>query len=430
MDKKRILILGGGFVGVYAFLKLHSFWHNNENIEISIVSDKNYFLFVPMIHEVATGNLPVESVIQPIRQIFNCCMTEFIEGKVVSMDLDKKTVLVDSKNIGKIEKKFDYVVLGLGSEVNYFSVRGAKEHTIGLKTIPNAVDIKNKIIDSFEKASLCQDEKDIERYLNFVVVGGGPTGVELAGEICDLISDEIKNIFPNLTEKAKVYLVSPERVLEKADDWCSQKAYSILNKIGAIVVNKKVVKVDGSRVFFNESGTDCIDTKNIFWNAGVRAVDVDINPVDAVEKDNITNRIKVLRTLQLSEKYPYVFVGGDMMWLKDYESDQPYPMRAQFAVREGECIAKNITNLIKNKKLYDFHWNDKGFIVSLGKGNAFAHIGRFKFTGFFAWWLYRTAYLFKLVGMRAKLKTAFEWTLNLFLPRDVSKIKYKEHKDI
>lgn len=424
LEKKRIIILGAGFGGIYTYLGLKKHLKNFEDVEVVLINKKNYFLFVPMIHEVATGNLEPSSVVQPIRQAIDAGSIRFIEGSVTEVNLDQENIVVDSKG-NKLLLKYDYLVSALGSTTDFFGVPGA-ERCYLLKDLDDAQNIKIKIIDSFESASVINDQAAKERLLSFVIIGGGPTGVELASELADLLNHEIKKAYPELYPLAQVHLIhSRDKLMCQVDEWFHHKAKAILLKMGVrLHLNHKVSQITEQGACYDDS--EWIETSNIFWTAGVKAtplkfVGARANDVKRRENDG---RIGVGLTLQVPG-FDNIFVVGDQMCLTDKETGQPYPMRAQFAVREGLMAGYNIAQLIArgdNAKLKEFKWKDQGFIVSLGKGGALAQAFGIKFSGIIAWWLYRTVYLFKLIGARAKLKTVYEWTINLFLPRDISKL--------
>ncbi len=426
---KHIVILGAGFAGLYSYLELHAIFHKSRKVNITLVNKNDYFLFAPMIHEVATGNLAPSSIIQSIRTIPQCCLNEFIQGEVVKVDLDNRSVgirrLKDSLSSTCDAKdecvvNYDYLIMGLGSQAHCFGVPGAREFGLTLKTLRDAKLIKNRIIQNFERAQHETGESR-ESSLTFVIVGGGPTGVELAGEISDLINNELAKAFPDIAHFAKVIIIhGKDALVEQVDSWFANKAKEILNKKNVTIrYSARVTRVDEGGVYI---GDEFIPTRAPIWTAGVKACDIDIVSGGLkVETEPITGRIKVNSYLQIPG-HEECFVIGDQACVVDKESGQPYPMRAQFAVREGKVVARNISSLIAKKPLREFEWRDKGFIVSLGKGGALADSFGVKFSGPFAWWLYRTVYLFKLIGVRMKLRTALEWTINLFTPRDISKL--------
>jgi NADH:ubiquinone reductase (H+-translocating) len=430
---KRIVILGAGFGGIYAYLGLKKHlkkmtpnqnkFGSGQRVEIVLIDKKNYFLFVPMLHEVATGSLEPSSIIQPIRQAIDAKKVKFVEGLVKDINLDNQEINLTTGS-DSIKLEYDYLVLSLGSTNNFFGTPGV-EHAMILKDLQDAQKIKNTVISAFEQANTMADCETKDRLLNFVVIGGGPTGVELAGEMADLINDEIKKSYPDLYRNCHVHLIqSGDRLLPPVDKWFGEKTKKILKDMKVqLHFNTKVTEISSKGIVTNTGET--IPSANIFWTAGVKAQEVSFtgDQVDKIIYDERSRRIKVNPTLSV-ENLNNVFVVGDQMYLGDMETGQPYPMRAQFAAREGTLAGQNIAKLISqgdSALLKSFHWQDQGFIVSLGKGQALAEVFGIKFSGWVAWWLYRTAYLFKLVGARAKFKTAYEWTINLFLPRDISK---------
>jgi len=430
--RKKIVILGSGFAGIYAYLELHKLFHGRKDISIRIINREESFVFTPLIHEVATGSLSPGSVTQPITEIPHCCLDAFIEGEVQSVDLDQKHITYtythakgeEGEHSTKEEQKikFDYLISALGSRTNYFGIVGAEANTLPLKTLRDAARIKNRILFSFEKASTIQDKEKRKSILRFVIVGGGPTGTELAGEISDLILYELRNIYPDIWADASVIIIEAKsRLLSEAGKWFSKKAQRILKeKLNVrVYLDSMVSKIEENGLYLGEK---FISSETIIWVAGVRAVPLTFHGSNKLQIDEKKKRIHVNSFLQTT-KYLNVFVVGDQAWICDKEMGQPYPMRAQFAVREGVIAARNIKHLIDNDEvLEEFEWKDKGFIVSLGKGGALAEVFGIRFSGFFAWWIYRLAYLSKLLGTRAKWNTAFSWILNFFLPRDLREL--------
>lgn len=431
---RRIVILGAGFAGIHAYAELHKHLHNKKDVSITLISDKDYFLFVTLLHEVATGSLLPLSITQPIRSLSLCCVERFIEGEVCNADFDMKTVdvrratydLADQTKGKKDEAvidtiSYDYLVSALGSAPNFFGVTGARKYAKTLKTQADAKAIKNRFIDNFAYANEIKDHELQKRLLHTAIIGGGPTGVELAGELADYINKEMYAIYPSLRGIASVTLYERGvQLLPHVDPWFDEQAQEVLCK-------KKNVKVAFSmNVSEVKSNSIIVNEKEIFsgliiWTAGVKAQYMPISASRRIDKDPITERIKVNSFLQLPS-YENVFVLGDQASVIDTERGIPYPMRAQFASRQGVVAADNINSLLYGRQLREFAWKDRGFIVSLGKGGALAQVYNFKFSGWFAWWVYRTVYASKIVGARAKIRTIAEWTLNLFYPRDISKL--------
>lgn len=430
---KKIVILGAGFAGIYAYFNIHKHFHGKD-VSITLISEHDYFLFVTLLHEVATGSLLPLSITQSIRSLSLCCLNSFIQGSVSTVNVDSKKIIVcrkpyetskqsnlDDKKELLTEVEYDYLISALGSAPNFFNTPGASEHAFTLKTQEDAKRIKNRFIDNFALANEISDPKQQSNLLHMAVIGGGPTGVEVAGEMADYMNHEMNRIYPRLKGKSKISIYqSGETLLPQVNDWFGKKTEEILCKKMNIEVcfKTRVTEITSDSIKVGEKE---IPSGLTIWTAGVKAQEIQIESEKKVEKEERTGRIKVNSNLQL-ENYPEVFVIGDQAWVYDKEKGVPYPMRAQFAQRQGVAAAENLNALIHHRPLIEFAWKDQGFIVSLGKGGALAEVFGFKISGPFAWWVYRTVYASKIVGWRAKLRTIMEWTLNLFFPRDVSKL--------
>ena len=432
-EKTRIVILGAGFAGVYAYLRLHKLLHDTKDKHITFISERDLFTFIPMIHEVATGTLLPTSITQSIRSLPPCCLDRFIEARVVRVHADSKKVLIHHvnpeapdpgkgiKEISEEEIPFDYCLFALGSKVNFFNTPGVAKHTLTLHSLEDAKHIKNRIIESFEQAQITKKDAEKRRLLRFVIVGGGATGVELAGELADLVHGELRKSFPTVYPFAEIRLYEArERFMCSVDEWFGDKSFRMLSgkKRVRVFCGTPLLEITAEGI---RAGEEFIPAGTVIWTAGVQASKVETVSRKRVHVDEKTRRLKVNEFLQISS-HPFLFVAGDQAWIHQKEGGQPYPMRAQFAVREGETAAENIVRMMNQKPLKEFFWRDRGFLVSVGKGTALAEIFGFQFSGPLAWVLYRGAYLLKIVGLRAKLRTALEWMLNTFLPRDISKL--------
>lgn len=428
---KRIVIVGTGFAGMYAYMELHKILHDRKDVFITLLNKNDYFLFVPMIHEVAVGNLRPGSITQSLRVLPQCCLDDFIEGEVFATDLDgqkityKNTHITDShdNHIKGGVISYDYLILAPGSTTNFFGVPGAREYSITLKDINDAKKIKNHILHRFEEAQSLESEGEKRRILKFVIVGGGPTGVELAGEIADIFNKELKDIYPDLYPLSSVVIIqSGSQLISSRDVWFANKTQEILEKKKKvkILLNTRVTKVNQNSVEFGDG--EKINAGTIIWTAGIKAHNLELSAIKGVDYESRSNRVKTNRLLQIPN-YKNVYAVGDYAWVPLKDGNGAYPTRAQFATHQGKIAAKNIsTEIFKDNKFKEFDHKDQGFIVSLGKNGALANVFGINFSGFIAWWVYRTAYLFRIVGTRAKLRTALEWTLNLFLPRDLTEL--------
>jgi NADH dehydrogenase len=418
----KIVILGGGFGGVYTLKYLHKFFHKhtlyqskaryragiNEDVKLVLVNKKNYFLFTPLLHEFATGSVSLENLVEPIREIIRCCDYEFIHGEVKRIDLENKIVEVNESKLD-----YDYLVIALGSKTNFYNIPGAEENSFTLKSLDDAIRLRNHFIHMFEIASKDKDEG----LLTFVIVGGGATGVELAGEMSDYFYKTFSKFYPKeIISKVKIILI------EKGNELIPQFS-SKLRKIALEVLKKKNVEVilgkgvkEVGKDFIKLDDETIIKTKTVIWTAGVEPNLPDI--VGNIEKDN-KGRLIVNEYLQV-KNYDNVFALGDVCCF--IQNQRPLPQLAQVAVRQAKAVAKNIFNLIKNKPLEKFVYKHQGDLISLGRFFAIGEIKNFTFSGFFTWILWRGVYFSKMISNKDKIKILIDWLLDLFYPRDITEI--------
>lgn len=425
MSPKKIVILGGGFAGVYAYLELHKHLHGRKDVEITMISETDAFLFVPLIHEVATGGLYPADVVQPLQTLPSYTLHRFLQGHVASVNLDRREISMtpsqsssaaDNTKKGEDTIPYDYLISAVGSETNFFGVPGAREYALTLKDIPHAVAIKNHIAESFERAKGAATKENAARALRFIIVGAGATGLELAGAITDSARREFARAFPTLAGSVDLVVVDGlPSLLPALDPWFAKKATKILarKKNVRMLLGKPVTQVTEDGVYMKE---EFLPAGTVIWSAGVKARHLPISAREPVSRDERSDRIRVNAFLQIPA-HPDAFIAGDQAWIADKENGQPYPMRAQFALREGRLAARNIVRLINNKPLEEFAWRDQGIIISLGKGRALAQICGLRFSGPLAWWINRAVYASKITGWRARLRAILSWTLDLFAAR-------------
>jgi NADH dehydrogenase len=400
----KIVILGGGFGGVYTLKKLSQLLKNRKDIEIILINNSNYFLFIPLLHELATGNIYAENLVSPLRKIAK--NFKLIVDEVIKIDLNKQIVF--NKNF---EINYDYLIIALGSKTNFYGIPGAEENSFQLKSLDSALRLRRHFIDCFEKFENFKDES----YLNFAVVGGGATGVELACEMSDYFYKTFAYYYsPEITKKIKIYLIEKggsilaqfSEVLRKiALEVLKKKKIEVLLNTGVIEVGKDYLKLDNNQAIL---------TKTIIWTAGIKANLPEI--IGEVEKDKI-DRLIVNEYFQV-KNYHNVFALGDNACF--LQNEKPLPCLAQVAVKEAKNVAQNIYNIINNKPLEKFIYHHTGDLISLGRWYAIGQIGKFTLKGKFAWWLWRTVYLSKIPNFEDKIKTAIDWTRDLFFPRDIS----------
>ncbi len=391
-NPKKILILGGGFAGVYAFVRLHKRYHKDPSVELRMVSASDYFLFTPLLHEVATGGITEESVKFNIRAMLDCCLADFVQASALHVDLAKKVV-------GTTEGAcpYDVLIYALGAGTGYFSLsEDSQRHTLPLKTIEDARRIKARLVGLFEEAA----EPSI------FVVGGGPTGVEVAAEIREYF-DTLRNLFKR-TDGRVTLVHAGKRLLPQFHADLGAKTAHVLETRGVdVILNGTVSNIDAHHVVLSDHRR--IPANLVIWAAGVVAYRIPFSP-DVVTDPK--GRIAVSPFLSLPG-HPEVFVAGDAAGLNDV------PMTAQAAVAMGEAAAHNAIAFLSAGKPVRFTYRHRGDLFSLGQWLAGAEVFGMRFFGHFAWWLWRTIYLMKIIGVRNRVKVMVDWTFNLFLPRNI-----------
>ena len=411
-SKKKIVILGAGFAGLFALKSIYRHVKNWRAIDILIIDKNNYFVFTPLLHEVATGGIDPSDIVFPIRDLIKNG-TEHLEAEVLNIDLLKKSVVT---NHGEIS--YDYLVVALGAVTNFFNVAGARDNSFTLKNIKDAIKLKNHLIHIFDEAN---NEKNLEHQkdiLRIVIIGGGATGVELGAEIAEFLK-EINKKYHNIPDEAvEFYLIeSGDKLLPIFHPNFAKKALKILEKKGF-----KVIFGDPCSQITRQ-GIVCVSSKEIksrtiIWTSGVLPSTVITTPELYRQK----GRIVVEQSLNLKD-FPEVFVLGDQAAVVDKKFGL-LPTSAQVATDEGNFIGKNISLLISNKPLKSFHYFHKGDLVSIGKWWALAQIGHgsLKFYGPIAWLFWRFNYLFKMPGMTKKIRLFLDWILYFVSRRDTSEI--------
>jgi NADH:ubiquinone reductase (H+-translocating) len=412
MPKKKIVILGGGFGGLYAYKGLYKHFKKDE-IDVTIVSRTNYFLFTPLLHEVATGGVAHHQVVESIRQIIYKTNDTLHVGDVLSVDCVGKTV---TTTLGTLS--YDTLVVGLGATTNFFNAPGAKEHSLVLKDLNDAIHMRTRLIETFERASEISDPALRKEVLSFAVVGGGATGVELVGEIAELFKTTLLPYYHARISASDIslYLINrgPE-LLAPFHPSLRAHALSALTSSGVIVRNNTSVQEVTERGIVCGDGA-FVRAETVIWTAGVSPRSSVFTTMIAVDP---SGRVPVSSSLQL-ESYPDVYIVGDISLIKD-ASGSPLPMSAQVAVKQGLYVGRRIYHSCVGNECSPFAYKSRGELASLGRYNAVANIMGFCFSGFFAWFLWRTVYLSKFFSFSKKLKIALDWTLNLFYPRDITK---------
>lgn len=397
MSNKKIVIAGAGFAGLYTAINLSKALKNRDS-QITLVDQNNYFLFTPLLHEVATGNLNREQVITPIRQITNKYNIDFVNDKITKININDNKITTTNSNLN-----YDYLVIALGSKNN--DDFATKESVFHLKTIKDATEIKNSIISKFEELSI----KNTSYKIKISVIGAGPTGVELVAEISEFCNS-IKHFLKCKKIDFQVTLISNiDTILSNFDKKSQGRTLNILKRKNIeILLDTNIIQIDKNTLISDDNKK--IHSDITISTVGVSANKININ--DKIHKDD-RDRLYTTNNLNLKE-YPNVFVAGDM--------SAGYPMDAQLAVKQAKHITENIENLISNNELKPFIYKPMGKLVSLGSRYALGEVNGKTFSGRYVWFIWRTVYLSKMILWSKKISVATNWTINLFSSRDLTKI--------
>ena len=423
MDKKpHVVIIGAGFGGVYVAKYLVS--ELGDAVEITIINRDNYFLFTPLLHEVATGSLSYQSVIEPVAEMFRGTHVHFAETEAHHIDFENKTVEAESQTF-----PYDYLVIASGSKTNFFGVPGVAEHAIMLKTLSDAMALRKRIIETIKKASRVSNPEERKHLISFVIVGGGPTGVELTAELSEFVQQVARSYYSKALEANEIsitLIASGADLIPQFSPQVRAKALSVLKGKGIeILLGTAVTEIQADGVQTKDAhGTRFIPAGTIVWAAGVQAVLPEMKGEAHVHK---SGRLMVNGSLQV-EGHTDAFAIGDEAIPAMKEGEMPVPQLAQSAVEEAKIAAKNISELVRSAQenrtpaLSGFTYRSKGMLISLGSWQAAGDAFGFHLSGPIMWFVWRTTYLFKFIPWRKRLSIVFEWTINLLSPRDISEV--------
>lgn len=399
MDGKgdRVVIVGGGFGGIMAAKKLRS-----SGCRVTLIDKTNHHLFQPLLYQVATAALSPGDIAVPIRAVLGKSSgIRVLLGKVTSVDKEGQNVqLEDGRSI-----PYDRLVLAPGAQYDYFGNDEWEKHAPGLKTISDALQLRERLLLSLEEAEQLSDPKLREPYLTFVIIGGGPTGVEMAGAIAEIAKRNMMRDYTTFSKnETRIFLVEAgSRILNGYPEHLSEKARRTLEEMGVrVLLNTPVTDLGENRVGFGEGE---IETPNIIWAAGVAASPM-LDSLDA-EQDR-TGRVHVNPDLTLPG-HPEVFVVGDAARLED-EDGNPLPALAPVAMQQGRYVGRILAQRTPPSKRAPFRYKDKGTMATIGRAKAVADIRGFTFSGFPAWLLWSFVHILFLIGFRNRFRVFVEWT--------------------
>ena len=392
MNKPKVVILGGGFGGLAAARALH------KAADVTVVDRHNYQTFLPLLYQVSTAGLAADHVAYPIRGALRKTPVKFRMGSPISIDHKNKEVKLDSSEL----LKFDHLIVALGSVTADFGIPGVSEFTLGMKSVAEALNIRAEIMRRFE--DLCRFEDDTK--LSITVIGGGPTGVEMAGAIAELIRGPLKSDQAQAASHISISLIEAgPRLLPPFAPSLSARTKKDLEKLGVkVLLNAAVQEVEHRKIKLKDGST--IASEITIWAAGVKGNDA----IAQLNLPTAGTRVAVEPTMQV-KNYPYIWALGDIAASVDKNGNQ-LPMVAPVAIQQGKFIAKQIARVSKSQKLASFKYLDKGSMATIGRNKAVVQVKGIKISGALAWLIWLWLHLFYLLGGRNKIGTMADWTWN------------------
>jgi NADH:ubiquinone reductase (H+-translocating) len=411
VTKTRILVLGGGFGGIHAAIHLEKALGADPNVEITLVSRDNFFLFTPMLHEVAASDLDITHIVSPIRTLLHRAVV-FI-GDVETIDLDRRRVRVAhgfERHAHELE--YDHLVVALGSVTNFYGLPGLEQRALTMKTLGDAIHLRNRVIAALEEGDT-ECAAGADGLLTFVVAGGGFAGVETLAGVNDFVREALK-FYPRLTpDRIRMVLVhAGSLILPELGDALGAYAHRKLTERGVeIITNARVARVDERSVTLDDGRR--IPCRLVVWTAGTSPHPLIHDLPCALDH----GRIVVEETLAVPGR-PGVWALGDCAIVPDRRTGRPHPPTAQHALRQAKTVANNIAGALRGRAPGAFDFKTIGQLAAIGRRTGVARIFGVNFSGFPAWWLWRTVYLSKLPRFEKKCRVAIDWTLDLIFAKD------------
>ncbi len=397
----RIVIIGGGFGGVSLAQKL-----SKKEVQVVLLDKNNYHCFQPLLYQVSTGGLEPDSIAYPLRKVLIGYKNFFFRlAEVLEIQPEKKSI---ETTIGPLS--YDYLVVATGSKTNFFGNSELEKNAMAMKTIPQSLNLRSLILENFEQALLTDDYHERDALMNFVIVGGGPTGVELAGALAEIKKGILPKDYPDLdTRRATINLIqSGDRILNAMSEIASEKAEEFLEKLGVQVwKNVRVTGYDGKTV---TTKTDLVfESATLVWAAGVMGAT--IKGLDAKELVAAGNRLPVNKYNQVIN-HPEIFAIGDIASMESEKYPNGHPMMAQPAIQQGRLLGENMIRLIDGNTLKPFNYKDKGSMATVGRNKAVCDLEHIRFQGVFAWLVWMFVHLFFLIGFRNRVVVFVNWVYN------------------
>ena len=397
----RVVIVGGGFAGLAAAKGLEE-----QELQVVLIDKHNYHTFQPLLYQVATGGLEPDSIAFPLRKRFNDVENFYFRlAEVTKVHPDKNLI---ETSIGNLD--YDELIIATGSTTNFFGNTNIQKFAMEMKSVPQSLNIRSLILENFEEALLTSNIGERNALMNFVIVGGGPTGVELAGALAEMKKGILPKDYPDLDiRQMQINLIqSSECLLKGMSAKASEKAEDFLVKLGVNVwKNLRVLDYDGKTVTTN--GADHFRAETVIWAAGVKGEMIDgLEAACTIER---ASRIKVNEFNQVVN-HQNIYAIGDVASMPSKKNPYGHPMMAQPAIQQGKLAAKNILSKLANKKQKAFIYNDKGAMATIGRNKAVVDLPNWKFQGVFAWFVWMFVHLFSLIGFRNRAIVFLNWVYN------------------
>lgn len=400
-NNPRVVIIGGGFAGIALAKKLR-----NKNVQVVLLDKHNYHTFQPLLYQVATGGLEAGSIAYPIRKVIQEYNDFYFRLTSV-----KEIDTVNQKVIAEIgDLHYDYLVIATGSKTNYFGNKEIERNVMSMKTIPQSLNIRSLILENFEQAVLTKDQPEKDALINFVLVGAGPTGVELAGALAEMKKAILQKDYPDLDiAKMEINLVQGgDRVLNTMSEKSSAEAEKFLEDLGVkIWKNVRVTNYDGRTITTDSNLT--FETATVIWTAGVKGA-----AIAGLDASSLVKNVERIRVNHFNQVVGYnnIFAIGDIATMETEKYPQGHPMMAQPAMQQGVLLAENLVQLLSQKPMKPFEYNDKGAMATIGRNLAVVDLPHYHFSGVFAWFVWMFVHLFSLIGFKNKAVVFLNWVYN------------------
>jgi NADH dehydrogenase len=416
MKTTRIVIAGGGFAGLYAAMHFDKRLARRAGVEVRLISRENFILFTPMLHEVASGDLYPGDIVNPLRRILR--HVKFIDADVQAIDLNARCIrCLASVADRELEFEFDHLLLTLGSETNFFNMDGVRDWSVTMKSLSDAALLRNRMVALLEQASLENDEATRRQLLTFVTAGGGFSGTETTGAVNDFVRETMR-YYPQLREESiRVVVVHPGNFIlpELGEELGRYAEHKLRERKVEVIKGQRVANYDGVVVTLSD-GTS-IPAATLIWTAGVKPSPV----IASLPCEKERGRLLVSEYLAVTG-VPGLWAAGDCAAVPILDTENFHPPTAQHGLREGVMVAKNIEAMILDRSLKPFRFKMLGQLASIGHHTGVAMVFGIKFSGFIAWWFWRSVYLMKLPGLAKKLRVMVSWTLNLFFGQEIEQM--------